>query len=137
MALNALDGVPRCRIGRRSSARTWIEQNEFSKNPSSHLNLSSSSSEPQLFIFSNFSLEHPKLLSTVTHQAFLRIPFQNRRNVRPAVIFLLDRTEFGSELTKWKLLSEPEGRTLLEVEPKSCIWEYTAIQMVVRHLKRC
>ncbi|KOM29402.1 hypothetical protein LR48_Vigan661s003900 [Vigna angularis] len=84
--------------------------------------------EPQLFIFSNFSLEHPKLLSTVTYQAFLRILFQNRRNVRPAVIFLLDRTEFGSELTKWKLLSEPEGRTLLEVESKPCIWEYTAIQ---------
>ncbi|KOM31058.1 hypothetical protein LR48_Vigan01g061300 [Vigna angularis] len=47
------------------------------------------------------------------------ITFQNRRNVRLAVIFLLDRTEFGSELTKWKLLSEPGCRTLLEVKPKT------------------
>ncbi|KOM29689.1 hypothetical protein LR48_Vigan746s000200 [Vigna angularis] len=54
---------------------------------------------------------------------------KSRRNVRPAVIFLLDRTEFGSELTKWNLLSEPECRTLLEVEPKPCIWEFTAIQV--------
>ncbi|KOM57650.1 hypothetical protein LR48_Vigan11g068300 [Vigna angularis] len=62
------------------------------------------------------------------------ITFQNRRNVRPAVIFLLDRTDFGSELTKWKLLSEPGCRTLLEVEPKPCIWEYTAIQRSVLYL---
>ncbi|KOM33582.1 hypothetical protein LR48_Vigan01g313800 [Vigna angularis] len=54
---------------------------------------------------------------------------RSRRNVRPAVIFLLDRTEFGSELTKWNLLSEPECRTLLEVEPKPCIWEFTANQV--------
>ncbi|KOM49237.1 hypothetical protein LR48_Vigan08g006400 [Vigna angularis] len=49
-------------------------------------------------IFSDLSLKPVALLSSVTHLLLLRFTFQNHRNVRPAVIFHLDRTELGSEL---------------------------------------
>ncbi|KOM40299.1 hypothetical protein LR48_Vigan04g049700 [Vigna angularis] len=53
-----------------------------------HLSLEASVSE----------FEPVALLSSVTHLLLLRFTFQNHRNVRPAVIFHLDRTELGSEL---------------------------------------
>ncbi|KOM49299.1 hypothetical protein LR48_Vigan08g012600 [Vigna angularis] len=49
------------------------------------------------FIFSRFSLEPPKLLSTVTHQVFPPINLQHRRNVRSAVSYQLDRTVSKTE----------------------------------------
>ncbi|KOM56706.1 hypothetical protein LR48_Vigan10g259800 [Vigna angularis] len=56
------------------------------------------------------------------------ITFQNRRNIPGDVSVILDRTKLGSELIKCKLLSEPEGRTLVEDELNLAFWAYTAIQ---------
>ncbi|KOM52133.1 hypothetical protein LR48_Vigan09g079200 [Vigna angularis] len=74
------------------------------------------------------SIPPPSLLNP-SPSLFCNLPplspftFQSRRNVRPAVIFLLDRTEFGSELnvvrgrTKtlhWGVHCYPDGEALLE-----------------------
>ncbi|KOM31127.1 hypothetical protein LR48_Vigan01g068200 [Vigna angularis] len=63
------------------------------------------SPEPFIFYLRNQTIHllqllsrNPKLLSTVILTFLLRFLFQHRRNVRPAEIFRLNRTEFDSKL---------------------------------------
>ncbi|KAG2410085.1 uncharacterized protein HKW66_Vig0007500 [Vigna angularis] len=82
------------------------------------------SPEPFIFYLRNQTIHllqllsrNPKLLSTVILTFLLRFLFQHRRNVRPAEIFRLNRTEFDSKLNA------------VRDEPSFCIRAYTAIQL--------